>query len=66
VKVTVFGATGQIGYHVVTALLADGDDVTAYVRNPGKHQNVDPRLAVVIGSCPTLSAFGMRCTGRTR
>jgi hypothetical protein len=35
-KVTVFGATGQIGRHVVDNLLAGGHDVTAYVRNPGK------------------------------
>jgi nucleoside-diphosphate-sugar epimerase len=48
-KVTVFGATGQIGHHIVTALLADGHDVTAYVRNPAKHQTVDPLLAVVVG-----------------
>jgi uncharacterized protein YbjT (DUF2867 family) len=29
VKVTVFGATGQIGHHFVTVLLADGHDVIA-------------------------------------
>jgi putative NADH-flavin reductase len=48
-KVTVFGATGQIGRLVVFDLLADGHDVNAYVRNPGKLQDVDPRLAVVTG-----------------
>jgi nucleoside-diphosphate-sugar epimerase len=48
-KVTVFGATGQIGRLVVFDLLADGHDVNAYVRNPSKLQDVDPRLAVVTG-----------------
>ncbi|MDT5388859.1 MAG: hypothetical protein QOE04_2500 [Mycobacterium sp.] len=48
-KVTVFGATGQLGRLVVFELLADGHDVNAYVRNLGKLQDVDPRLAVVTG-----------------
>jgi uncharacterized protein YbjT (DUF2867 family) len=32
----VFGASGNIGSHVVEQLLAAGHRVTAYVRNPGK------------------------------
>ena len=48
-KVTVFGATGGIGRHVVAALLADGHDVTAYVRNPGKLGHSAPRLVTVTG-----------------
>jgi nucleoside-diphosphate-sugar epimerase len=54
VKVTVFGATGQIGQHVVKVLLTDGHDVTTYVRNPGKLQDVDPRLEVVAGELSDL------------
>ena len=34
--VTVFGATGKIGRHVVDQLLAAGHTVIAYVRNPAK------------------------------
>jgi uncharacterized protein YbjT (DUF2867 family) len=49
VKVTVFGATGQIGRLVVSALLSGDHDVTAYVRNPGKLGHSDPRLVTVIG-----------------
>jgi putative NADH-flavin reductase len=36
VKVTVFGATGKIGALVVSRLLEDGHQVTAFVRSPGK------------------------------
>ena len=35
-KVTVFGATGKIGALVVSRLLEDGHQVTAFVRSPGK------------------------------
>ena len=33
-KVLVIGATGQTGRHAVTLLLARGDEVTAFARNP--------------------------------
>jgi uncharacterized protein YbjT (DUF2867 family) len=48
-NVTVFGATGEIGRLVVRDLLAGGHDVTAYVRNPGKLGNRDPRLVTITG-----------------
>jgi nucleoside-diphosphate-sugar epimerase len=48
-KVTVFGATGQIGRHVVTGLLAAGHDVTVYARNPAKLDIDDAHLAKVTG-----------------
>jgi putative NADH-flavin reductase len=35
-RVAVFGASGNIGRHVVDQLLAAGHIVTAYVRNPAK------------------------------
>lgn len=48
-KVTVFGATGQIGRLVVDDLLIGGHDVTMYVRNPGKLGRSDPRLVTISG-----------------
>jgi nucleoside-diphosphate-sugar epimerase len=48
-QVTVFGATGGIGRHVVDQLLAAGHDVVAYARNPTKLNRDDPRLRVVTG-----------------
>jgi nucleoside-diphosphate-sugar epimerase len=55
-RVTVFGATGQIGRFVVADLLADGHAATAYVRNPGKLQVVDPRLTVATGELSDAEA----------
>jgi alkylation response protein AidB-like acyl-CoA dehydrogenase len=66
VKVTVFGATGQIGQHVVKVLLTDGHDVTTYVRNPGKLQDVDPRLEVVAGELSDLKRVREAVHGRRR
>jgi putative NADH-flavin reductase len=48
-RVTVFGASGKIGRLVVEALLADGHDVVAYVRSPGKLGLVHDRMTVVPG-----------------
>ena len=48
-RVTVFGASGKIGRLVVEALLADGHDIVAYVRSPGKLGLVHDRMTVVPG-----------------
>jgi nucleoside-diphosphate-sugar epimerase len=45
-NVTVFGATGKIGWLVVASLLEAGHHVTAYVRNPAKLGITDPNLTV--------------------
>ncbi len=52
--ITVFGATGGIGRHVVDQLLAGGQDVVAYVRNPSKLERTDPRLRVAQGELSNL------------
>jgi uncharacterized protein YbjT (DUF2867 family) len=48
-RVTVFGAAGKIGHHIVDQLLAAGHSVTAYVRNPQKLAISHPSLTVVAG-----------------
>lgn len=35
-KITILGATGQTGQHLVNQALQQGHTVTAVVRNPGK------------------------------
>jgi putative NADH-flavin reductase len=48
-RVVVFGATGNIGRHVVEQLLAAGHQVTAYVRNPGKLTMAHPSFTIIQG-----------------
>jgi nucleoside-diphosphate-sugar epimerase len=48
-QVTVFGATGGIGRHVVDQLLATGHDVVAYARNSVKLDREHPHLRLVTG-----------------
>jgi putative NADH-flavin reductase len=48
-KLTVFGATGGVGRHVVTQALDRGDQVVAYVRNPAKLDLTHPELTVIAG-----------------
>jgi putative NADH-flavin reductase len=55
--ITVFGATGKIGRHVVDQLLADGNHVTAYVRNPAKLDRSHPSLTVLEGELDDPAAI---------
>ena len=43
-NLTVFGATGGVGRHVVRQALDRGDRVVAYVRNPAK-LDISPRTS---------------------
>ena len=45
-KLTVLGATGGVGRHLVTHALADGHDVTAAVRDPARLPERHPNLSV--------------------
>lgn len=50
-RVTVFGATGAIGRHVVAELLQHGHEVTAYARDLAKlPADWDQRVRVVLGA----------------
>jgi nucleoside-diphosphate-sugar epimerase len=62
-RVTVFGATGQIGRLVVAKLLGGGHDITVYVRNPGRLQDADPRLTVVTGELSDAQRVGSAVHG---
>jgi len=55
-KVTIFGATGRTGNHLVRKALKAGHDVTAYVRTPDKVDIKDPKLTVVQGELADAAA----------
>lgn len=74
-KLLVLGATGATGLQIVEQALAQGHQVTAFVRNPAKLSISHPALRVVQGSLPedapaleralqgqdaVLSSLGMR------
>jgi nucleoside-diphosphate-sugar epimerase len=48
-KITVFGATGRTGQHIVRQALAAGHQVIAFARTPSKLQIQHERLTVVQG-----------------
>jgi putative NADH-flavin reductase len=48
-KVLVIGATGRTGRHAVAQLLARGDEVTAFARNPSAVAAIGDRPCVVKG-----------------
>jgi nucleoside-diphosphate-sugar epimerase len=62
-QITVFGATGGIGRHVVDQALADGHDVVAYVRTPEKLDRRSPRLRVVVGELSDPAAIQQAVQG---
>jgi uncharacterized protein YbjT (DUF2867 family) len=62
-QVTVFGATGKIGRHVVDQLLAAGHTVTAYARNPSKLPTTQPNLTVIQGGLNDPAGIGRAVAG---
>jgi uncharacterized protein YbjT (DUF2867 family) len=48
-RLTVFGATGGVGRHIVAQALADGHTVRAMVRDPSRLEVAHSRLTVVQG-----------------
>ncbi|MFV0524123.1 MAG: NAD(P)-dependent oxidoreductase [Acidimicrobiales bacterium] len=62
-NVTVFGASGKIGRHVVHQLLDAGHHVTAYVRDPAKLTTTHPDLNVIVGGLDDLEAITRAVTG---
>src|SRR5829696_10250950 len=55
-RIVVFGASGGIGHQVVEQALNRGDEVTAFVRSPGKLRFSDPKLTVVAGELSAKAA----------
>jgi nucleoside-diphosphate-sugar epimerase len=61
-NVTVFGATGGVGRHVVGQLLDEGHRVTVYVRNPQKNEGVEPHR-VIVGELDDRDRIGAAIEG---
>ncbi|MGW3725037.1 NAD(P)-dependent oxidoreductase [Streptomyces sp. NPDC000851] len=62
-RVTVFGATGGIGRHVVRQLLDEGHQVTPLARTPAKLAITDPDLTVITGALSDKAALEQAVTG---
>jgi putative NADH-flavin reductase len=62
-RVTVFGASGNIGRHVVEQLLSAGHSVTADVRTAGKLGITHPSLRVIEGELSQTTAIARAVEG---
>jgi putative NADH-flavin reductase len=63
-KITVFGATGGTGLHLVRQAIEAGHDVTAVVRDPARLTEVHPRLTVITGDVMDPESIGSAVAGR--
>lgn len=63
-KIVVFGATGSVGRHVVDQALAQGHQVTAFTRDPGRVAPQHPRCRIVRGDVTDPDAVGPAVAGQ--
>jgi putative NADH-flavin reductase len=56
-KLTVLGATGRTGVHLIDRALAAGHEVTAAVRSPGAITKQHPRLRVVVAEVTAVGSM---------
>jgi putative NADH-flavin reductase len=61
VRITVFGATGSVGRHVVQLAVAAGHEVHAYVRRPGIE--LEPAVSVTVGDLDDADAIATAVEG---
>ena len=62
-RVTVFGAAGATGRHVIAAAAEAGHEVTVLVRDPTKLGGADPRITVLQGDARDPDAVGAAVQG---
>lgn len=63
-NLTIFGATGGTGRRLLERALAEGHDVTAFVRNPSRLSARHERLSVVVGDVRDASKVEEAVAGR--
>jgi len=54
-KVTVFGAAGNVGKRVIDEAIMRGHEVTAVLRNPSRATELNPAVNVVIGEADNVN-----------
>jgi NAD(P)H-binding len=64
VKLTIFGATGGTGRRLLERTIAEGHEVTAFVRNPSRMTARHERLEVVVGDVFDLGPVEEAVAGR--
>jgi putative NADH-flavin reductase len=64
VKLTIFGATGGTGRRLLERAIAEGHEVTAFVRNPSRMTARHERLEVVVGDVFDLGPVEAVVAGR--
>jgi putative NADH-flavin reductase len=63
-KLLIFGASGATGRALVSAALAEGHAVTAFVRTPGKLAISDKRLSIIVGDVADRQAVERAIAGQ--
>src|SRR6478672_2041748 len=63
-KLLIFGATGGTGRELVDQALAQGHEVTAFVRNPAKMTTQHEKLKVVKGNIMDCHSVGTAVAGQ--
>lgn len=63
-KIAIFGATGPTGRRLVERAIAEGHEVTAFVRNPSRMKVRHERLSFVVGDARDASRVEEAISGR--
>ncbi|MCJ8282804.1 MAG: NAD(P)H-binding protein [Rivularia sp. ALOHA_DT_140] len=63
-RITVFGAAGNVGKRVVNEALARGHEVTAVVRNPARFNELNPSAKACVGDAGNVDDVVRLSTGQ--
>jgi len=63
-RLTIFGATGPTGLRLVERAVAEGHEVTAFVRDPSRMRASHERLSVVVGDVRDAARIEEAVAGR--